>query len=189
MKLIIQLIEHLGNLLCMIFMVRIFLQLAQADFNNPISQFVHKFTRPVIEPLRSIVPDFGKFNTASLVFILLIIAAKFFILSQMLNAALTGKALLVGVLIGIPPFAGLVMNLVTLLTVLFIGLMITSFLAGGQYNPALMFFHQVTQPILRPLQKVIPPIGGTIDITPMIILFVLLYLQQFLVNFGGKLLS
>lgn len=189
MNLLVQLIEHLGNLICMIFMVRILLQLAQADFNNPISQFVHKFTRPVIDPVRSIVPDLGKFNTASLIIILIILGLKLFIISVLFKFALTSKVFVIATLIGLPAFAGLVMNIVTLLTVLFIGLMVTSFLAGGQYNPVLMFFHQVTQPILRPLQKIIPPIGGTIDITPMIVLFALLYGQNILVNLGLKFLQ
>ncbi len=189
MNLTVQLIEHLFNLVCMIFMVRILLQIAQADFNNPISQFVHKFTYPVINPLRSMIPDMGKFNTASLVVILLILAIKFFIISLLLKSGLSSKVLLIGSLIGFPSFAGLVMNLVTLLTVLFIGLMVTSFLAGGQYNPAMMFFHQVTRPLLRPLQKIIPPIGGAIDITPMILLFVLIYLQKFLLEFAMSLVQ
>ncbi len=189
MNLVVTLIEHLTNLICMIFMVRILLQLAQADFNNPISQIVHKFTHPIINPLRSIIPDFGKFNSASLVVILIILALKLFIISTIIKSAITGKVLLVGVLIGFPSFAGLLMNLVTLLTILFIGLMVTSFIAGGQYNPALMFFHQVTRPLLTPLQKIIPTIGGAIDITPMILLLGLIYLQNYLVKFGLQLVQ
>ncbi len=185
----VQLIEHLTNLICMIFLVRVLLQLARADFNNPISQFVHKFTFPVINPLRTIIPDFGKFNTASILIAVLILAIKLFLISIILNAKVSANVMLVGTLIGLPSFAGLIMNIVTLLTVLFIGLMVTSFLAGGQYNPAMIFFHQVTRPLLSPLQKIIPPIGGSIDITPMILLFALIYLQKILINLGMQLLQ
>lgn len=189
MGLFIQLIEHLTNLICMVFMVRILLQIAQADFNNPVAQFVHKFTFPVINPLRSIIPDMGKFNTASLIAAVTVLGLKFFVISLVLKAALSMEVLLVGALIGLPSFAGLIINFVTLLTILFIGLMVTSFMAGGHYNPVLMFFHQVTRPLLSPLQKIIPPIGGAIDITPMILLFVLLYLQRVLVTFAMQLIQ
>ncbi|NVK22566.1 MAG: YggT family protein [Kangiellaceae bacterium] len=194
MNLLVQLIEHLGNLICMVFMVRILLQIAQADFNNPISQFVHKFTYPAINPLRSVIPDLGKFNTAALLIILVVILIKLGIFHFGFGLPLNGNQLIIGTFIaylnpGYIQLAGFISILVTLLTVLFIGLMVTSFLAGGQYNPALMFFHQVTRPLLRPLQKIIPPIGGAIDITPMILLFVLLYLQKALMEFGLRLVQ
>lgn len=189
MNLIIQLIEHASNIICMIFLIRILLQLANADFNNPIAQFIHKFTFPVLNPLRSIIPDLGKFNTASLVIAVSILVLKLFLLTTILNQPLSSKAYLVGTLIGFSSAQGLVMNFITLLTVLFIGLMVVSFISGGKYHPAMSFFNQVTSPILNPLRKIIPPIGGALDITPAIVLFILIYGQGILINLGRSILS
>ncbi|WP_251358749.1 YggT family protein [Kangiella sp. TOML190] len=189
MNVFIQIIEHLGNLLCMIFLVRILLQLARADFNNPLAQLIHKFTYPILNPLRSLIPDLGKFNLTALIIALVILTLKFFVISSMLGQPLSAKYYLVTVLLGFPAFAGLLVNIITLLTVLFIGLMLASFLSGGQYNPAYAFLHQVTNPVLQPLRKIIPPIGGAIDITPMIVLLVLIYSQSFLVNLAAKFLA
>lgn len=33
------------------------------------------------------------------------------------------------------------------------------------YNPAVQILYQVTEPVLEPIRKLIPPIGGTIDIS------------------------
>ncbi|HEX3364075.1 YggT family protein [Phenylobacterium sp.] len=46
------------------------------------------------------------------------------------------------------------------------------------YNIA-RFLDALTRPILRPVQKVIPPIGG-VDISPIIILLVIQGVRQFL---------
>jgi YggT family protein len=49
--------------------------------------------------------------------------------------------------------------------------------AGGYnrwaYHPIVRWLYRLTDPILIPLQRLIPPIGGTIDITPIVALFLL----------------
>jgi YggT family protein len=41
------------------------------------------------------------------------------------------------------------------------------------------FLDAVTQPILRPVQKIIPPFGG-VDISPIIVIIVLVGVQRFI---------
>ena len=41
------------------------------------------------------------------------------------------------------------------------------------YSPFVRFIHQVTEPILEPLRRIIPPIGGTLDLSAMVALIVL----------------
>ena len=187
------LLEHISNILVMIFLVRILLQLGQADFHNPISQFIHKFTAPVINPLRKIVPDLGRFSTASFVVALAIIVLKFFVISTVF-APLQPKVMTLGVIVGLmmqgaPAMGGLVMILTNMLLILFLGLMIASFMSGGRYSPGVAFLYQVTRPILRPVQKIIPPIAGSIDLSPMIILFGLWFLQDALYRLGVSLIT
>ena len=47
-------------------------------------------------------------------------------------------------------------------------------------SPLVRILWEVTEPIMRPLRRVIPPLGGTLDITPMIALFLLEVVQRFL---------
>lgn len=44
-------------------------------------------------------------------------------------------------------------------------------------NPLVMFFTQITEPVLQPLRRVIPPIG-MIDITPLVAIILLQLVAQ-----------
>lgn len=47
------------------------------------------------------------------------------------------------------------------------------------YNPIVQFLRTVTDPVLVPLRRIIPPIGGTLDLSPMIaILLIELIIQM-----------
>lgn len=187
-------IEYVTNLFAMVFLLRVLLQLGSADFFNPIAQFIHKFTAPVINPIRSVLPDLGKFNLAAFMVALALITAKillfkYYFISEREALMLNPTATLFMILVGLGAISGLFMVISNLLLILFIGLMIASFMSGGRYNPGLVFLVQVTRPILRPIQKIIPPLGGTIDLSPMIVLLGLFFLQGALLRFGISLLS
>ena len=47
-------------------------------------------------------------------------------------------------------------------------------------NPLVRIVWEITEPIMRPLRRIIPPLGGTFDITPMVALFLLEVVQRFL---------
>ncbi|HEY9030212.1 MAG TPA: YggT family protein [Kangiella sp.] len=190
---VLTILEYVINLFAMVFLLRVLLQLGSADFFNPVAQFIHKFTAPVINPLRSILPDLGKFNLASFVIALALITAKIFLIKHFFISAqeavmLTPQVILFMVLVGLGPISGLFMVISNLLLILFIGLMIASFMSGGRHNPGLIFLIQVTRPILSPIQRIIPPLG-TIDLSPMIILLGLFFLQGILYNFGVSLIT
>lgn len=48
------------------------------------------------------------------------------------------------------------------------------------YNPIVRFLYQVTEPVLYRVRKIIPPLGG-IDISPIIVIFAIIFLKRFLV--------
>jgi YggT family protein len=50
-------------------------------------------------------------------------------------------------------------------------------------HPLVQILHRVTEPVLQPLRRVIPPIGGTVDISPVIALILLEILRRVLVSF------
>jgi YggT family protein len=58
---------------------------------------------------------------------------------------------------------------------------IVSWLNVNPYNPLVSFIYQVTDPILVPLRRIIPPLG-MIDVTPIIALILLSLLQQLLLT-------
>ena len=58
------LVDTLFSLYLMVVILRLWLQMVQADFYNPLSQFVVKATHPIVGPLRRIIPSIGRFDTA-----------------------------------------------------------------------------------------------------------------------------
>jgi YggT family protein len=48
------------------------------------------------------------------------------------------------------------------------------------YNPAVQFLHSITEPVLEPIRKLVPPLGGMIDISMIIAFFGIIVLEQLL---------
>jgi YggT family protein len=49
-------------------------------------------------------------------------------------------------------------------------------------HPLIRLLHQVTEPVLAPVRRVIPPIAGAVDISPVVVLIVLEILRRFAVS-------
>ncbi|WP_456384099.1 YggT family protein [Persephonella sp.] len=49
------------------------------------------------------------------------------------------------------------------------------------YNPVVRFLRNVTEPVYRKIRKFIPTYFGGIDIAPLIVIFIIMFLQYFLV--------
>jgi len=49
------------------------------------------------------------------------------------------------------------------------------------YHPVMSFLIQVTEPILAPLRRVIPPLG-MLDITPLVAIFLLQFLERIVLS-------
>jgi YggT family protein len=47
-------------------------------------------------------------------------------------------------------------------------------------NPLVQFLMRTTEPLLEPVRRLLPPLS--IDISPLIVFFIILFLQKFLVN-------
>lgn len=49
-------------------------------------------------------------------------------------------------------------------------------------HPAVQILYQLTEPVLAPIRKLIPPLGGVMDISIMVAFFALILLEQLLRN-------
>lgn len=50
------------------------------------------------------------------------------------------------------------------------------------YNPVVQFLYQITEPVLEPIRKLIPPLGGMIDISIIVAFFGIMILQYVLMS-------
>ena len=57
--------------------------------------------------------------------------------------------------------------------------MILSWVNPGAYNPASALLYSLTEPMLRPARRLIPPIGG-LDLSPMLVMIGLYLLEMLL---------
>jgi YggT family protein len=56
---------------------------------------------------------------------------------------------------------------------------IAGWVAPGNYHPALLLVHQVTEPLLAPARRLLPPMGG-LDFSPIIVFLILGLLERML---------
>jgi len=58
---------------------------------------------------------------------------------------------------------------------------VLSWVNPDPYNPIVRFIHNVTEPVLYLIRSRFPMVFGGIDLSPMIVFFVIVFLQKFLV--------
>ena len=50
------------------------------------------------------------------------------------------------------------------------------------FHPLVRILYRLTDPVLKPLQRIIPPIGGTLDVSPVVALILLYIAQRVLIS-------
>ncbi len=167
---LIYLLDFVFSAYIFIVLTRFVLQLARADFYNPISQFVLKATNPLLKPLRRIIPGYGGLDVASLVLVVLLIILKALVI---LGIKVGGFPSGIGgqlVLYALRELANVLLDYIFWAVLIRV---ILSWVAPDPYNPVVRIIVQITEPIMAPVRKLLPPMGG-FDLSP---LFVLLGIQ------------
>jgi YGGT family. len=59
---------------------------------------------------------------------------------------------------------------------------VISWVNADPYNKIVIFLYRVTEPVLRPVRRIIPLRNVGIDLSPIIVILVILFLQYFLVE-------
>ncbi len=154
MEAIRYIVDTLLWLLTLAFLLRFLFQLVRADFRDPMADAVVRVTNWLILPLRRVLPPVGKIDTAT-VFAVLVIAS---IRTAML-LALSGEGF--GDPLGYLRITLIDLVDLTLRVYLFALLLywLTSFVSPGGYAPGVRLLGQLCEPILRPVRRIIPPIG------------------------------
>jgi YggT family protein len=146
---------YLGCLL-----LRLLLQWCRADFYNPISQFVIKATHPLVGPVRRVIPAIGRVDTATLLLLIGLEVVAIALLCLINYGALPLPSIALWAPIGI---ASLLVHFYFLLLIVMI---VLSWVAPFSRHPAALLVWQLCEPVMAPLRKVIPPLGG-LDISPI----------------------
>ena len=156
------------------FLLRFLVQLVRVDPRNPLAQAIVRITNPLIVPLRSILPPLGRLDTASMAGLLL---------AQMLRSAVV-LALSGGALPG--PLPLLLVSIAQLLdTTLLVFLVavfvyvVLSWVAPDGYHPAARLLGALVEPLLGPVRRALPSLGG-LDLSPLVVILLLSVLRMIL---------
>jgi YggT family protein len=162
MDALVFLVDSLLTFLVYAFLLRVLLQLVRADFRNPLAQAVLALTNWLVMPLRRLLPPVGRFDTASLVALLAVQFAATLVLFRLRT----------GVIYPFVPLASealraLALSTLLLFTVLIFVYALLSFVAPGVRSPATALLAALCEPVLGPLRRVLPVLGG-IDFSPLV---------------------
>lgn len=165
------LVQTLLSLYLLTMLLRFVLQLVRADFYNPISQFLVKVTNPLVLPLRRVLPGFAGLDMASLVLALLLQLAGIIALLLINGLGLPNILLLL-----VWSVIGLVGLLVNIYFFALLAMIILSWVAPGSNHPAIYLLHQITEPVMAPVRKALPAMGG-MDFSPILVFILINVLQ------------
>jgi YggT family protein len=152
-----------------LFVLRFLAELCRADFNNPLCQVLYRYTNPVLQPLRKVIPNVRRWNIAALVLAYL---------AEVLKLALSYAAM--GIIVGpvglpILALAELLDFILLLYIVLIFAWSLMSMLSVDRYHPMLRLIGSLVDPVLRRLRGKL--VLGTLDFSPAVVMLVIMLLR------------
>lgn len=168
-QIVLFILDTVCGFMTLALLVRFAMQWARTPFRNPLGQFIIAVTDWMVRPLRRLIPGLFGFDMASL------------LLAWLWQVAYQGIALgLSGMLLAVTPAPTLVVALLAALEVikmslyLVMGAVLVSavFSWVNPYAPLAGVFNTLTNPLLRPFRRIIPPVGG-VDLSPLALLLLL----------------
>jgi YggT family protein len=156
------------------FLLRLLLQLVRTEFRNPLVQALVRLTNPLILPLRRVLPPIGRIDTASVVAVLLVQLVATALLTMLAGFGLPGPLPLL-----LHALLGLLDTTLSLYFVAIIGYVLLSWVAPDGYSPAGRALSDLVAPVLRPLRRALPTLGG-LDLSPLVAILLLTVLQMVL---------
>lgn len=158
------------DLLVGAFLLRWLFAWQRVDFRNPLVYSLQRFTNPLVLPLRRVLPAIGRSDTASIAALLLVALGRVLVLGAISGfggAGAVPDAVLL--LLGVAYFL-----LRMTLDIVWFAVLLSALLSWvGHAAPAQLWaLARLADPLLRPLQRLLPTFGG-LDLSPLVALILL----------------
>ena len=150
-------------------LLRFVMQFMRAPFRNPLGQAVMALTDWIVKPLRKVLPGYRGVDWASLVAAFVFQFAWLFALQLAFGRAFALLGIGLAFLL-VATVIALVKALLWLVIVVVFAQAILSWVAPD--GPVAGVLNALTFPLLRPVRRVVPPIGGTLDLSPLIVIVI-----------------
>ena len=160
------LLEIAFDVLATLFVLRLLAEAGRADFRNPVSQFVYRYTNPVLAPVRRVLPNWRRINLAALLVCYLVMLLKRVVLFALVGTMPHLAGLLVLALADLLDFV------LMFYLVLVFGWSLLSMFGADGYHPVLRLVEAIVNPLLRPLRGKL--VVGMLDFAPAVVMIGLL---------------
>jgi YggT family protein len=135
---------------------------------------LYKLTNPVLMPVHRLVPNWRNLDIAGVLLAWLLSAIKVALLYAMFGVGLRIAGLVVMALADLVDFVLLLYLALILVRVLL------SFISVERSNPIVPLVIQLTEPLLRPIRRRVPAMGG-LDFSPAIVMLAIALMRVLLV--------
>ncbi|RFF29907.1 YggT family protein [Wenzhouxiangella sediminis] len=163
------LIETLFQLYLAALMLRVLLEAFGADYYNPICQALIRITDPLVKPLSKLIPRVGSVSLAGIAWLYILELVLLVVLMTLNGWAMDWSVL----------FLLAALRLMRMLLVLYLVLIIVnvilSWVGQGFRHPIVPLIYQLTEPVLAPIRRILPPLGG-FDLSPLLAIIVIQFL-------------
>lgn len=168
------LVETFFGLYIFAVLLRFLLQRVRADFHNPIAQFLVAITNPTLKPLRRVVPGLFGIDLASVLLLLILEAIRAALIYFLAGQAFNPTAIVLSSIVDL---------LRATINLFLFAILIRVILSwvNPYPNAATQLLARLTDPLLRPAQRVIPPFSG-VDLSPMLVMIGLVLVQMLIVS-------
>lgn len=163
------LIETIFQLYIAALMLRVLLEALRADYYNPVCQVLIRITDPLVRPLSKLIPRVGAISLAGIAWLYMLELVLLLILAALGGWAIDWPVLLLLALLR------LVRMLLVLYLVLIIVGVILSWVGQGFRHPIVPLVYQLTEPVLAPIRRVLPTLGG-FDLSPLVVIIAIQFL-------------
>jgi YggT family protein len=164
------LLDAIAGFFCTLFLLRFMMQAMRVSFAGQLGNFVVALTNWAVKPIRRVIPGFGGMDWASL---LAALAMQLLLSALLIGLAGAGLAADGATLAGMAIWHA-VRSIVRLgVYILIAALILQAVLSWiNPYSPLAAPAHQLTRPLLAPIQRLIPSISG-IDLSPLVAILLL----------------
>ena len=148
-------------------LLRFIMQWMRAPFRNPVGQAVTALTDWAVKPLRRLLPGFGGYDWASLVF------AWVGQLAWLAALAALGDAAFSAAMLGYLAILAIVELIKAALWILIAAVLVQAILSWvAPDGPLAGVLNALTFRVLAPVRRVVPPLGGSLDLSPLIVIVI-----------------
>jgi len=166
------------NLYILLFLLRIIFRWMRVNiYHEPVFRFIIKLTDPPLQLLHPFIPMWRNIDLAAVLLMFLLKMLLIF-----LTQILLGKTIgMIGLFIF--TFASILsLFLYTFIFSIFISTILSWITPPNSYNPVMNLLYHLNAPLLRPIQRKVPPIEG-VDLSPLVAILGLMLINIIIVGY------